>query len=92
MVLLGRDDRSVRMLVPDPRVNDRGFHEVTLVDNGPHGRAGCVSRRPVCAPAAVASIDSLSWSQQEHEHLRIESKKRYRNTRVAGVLVLREMD
>ena len=33
-VLLGRDSRSVRALVPDPRVNDRGFHEVTLVDMG----------------------------------------------------------
>ena len=33
-VLPGRDSRSVRALVPDPRVNDRGFHEVTLVDMG----------------------------------------------------------
>ena len=31
-VLLGRDAHSVRTLVPDPRVNDRGFHEVMLVD------------------------------------------------------------
>ena len=33
-VLLGRDSRSVCALVPDRRVNDRGFHEVTLVDMG----------------------------------------------------------
>ena len=33
-VLLGRDDHSVCALVPDQRVIDRGFHEVTLVDMG----------------------------------------------------------
>ena len=30
-VLLGRDDHSVHTLVPDQRVIDRGFHEVTLM-------------------------------------------------------------
>ena len=33
-MLLGRDDHSVCALVPDQRVIDRGFHEVTLVDMG----------------------------------------------------------
>ena len=32
--LLRRDSRSVRALVLDARVHDRGFHEVTLVDMG----------------------------------------------------------
>ena len=31
-VLLGRDSQSVRALVPDVKVRDRGFHEVTLLD------------------------------------------------------------
>ena len=57
-VLLGRDDRSVHALVPDPQVDDRGFHEVTLVaTHGRHGRAGCVCRRPICASADVAGTD-----------------------------------
>ena len=33
-VLLGCDSRSVRALVPDTRVHDRDFHEITLVDMG----------------------------------------------------------
>ena len=33
-VLQGRDERSVRALVPDPRVLERGFHDVTIVDMG----------------------------------------------------------
>ena len=33
-VLLGCDSRSVRALVPDARVIDRGFHEITLVEMG----------------------------------------------------------
>ena len=33
-VLPLRDAHSVRALVPDPRVNDRGFHQVMLVDMG----------------------------------------------------------
>ena len=31
-VMTGRDSRSVRALVPDGKVLDRGFHDVTLVD------------------------------------------------------------
>ena len=33
-VLQGRDERSVRALIPDPRVMERGFHDVTIVDMG----------------------------------------------------------
>ena len=31
-ILAGRDSRSVRFLVPDGRVVDRGYHDVTVVD------------------------------------------------------------
>ena len=31
-VLQGWDERSVRTLIPDPRVLERGFHDVTIVD------------------------------------------------------------
>ena len=33
-VLQGRDERSVRALIPDPRVLERGFHDVTIADMG----------------------------------------------------------
>ena len=33
-VLQGRDVRSVRVLVPDPRGLDQNFHDVTIVDMG----------------------------------------------------------
>ena len=31
-VLQGRDERSVHAFIPDPRVLERGFHDVTIVD------------------------------------------------------------
>ena len=31
-VMQGCDARSVRALIPDPRVLERGFHDVTIVD------------------------------------------------------------
>ena len=33
-VLLGHDSRSVRALVLDVKLRDRGFHDVTLLDMG----------------------------------------------------------
>ena len=33
-VLQGRDQRSMHALIPDPRVEERGFHDVTIVDMG----------------------------------------------------------
>ena len=31
-ILAGRDSRSVRFVVPDGRVVDRGYHDITVVD------------------------------------------------------------
>ena len=33
-VMLGRDERSVRVLVPDLRVLENGFHDATIIDMG----------------------------------------------------------
>ena len=33
-VLQGRDERSVHALIPDPRILERGFHDVTIVEMG----------------------------------------------------------
>ena len=76
-VLLGRDDRSACALVPDLRVNDLGFLE--LVDMGdmaePDVSVADLSVLQLQWPVPI--MDSLSWLQREHEHLRIESKKHY---------------
>ena len=85
-VLLGRDSGSVRALVPDPQVNDRGFHEVTLVDmgdtTGPDVSVVDLSLLRLQWPLLIAN--SLAWLQQELEQLRKESKQRYRDTRPAA--------
>ena len=85
-VLLGRDSRSVRALVPDPRMNDRGFHEVTLVNMGdtaaPDVSVTDLSLLRLQWPVSI--VNSLSWLQQELEQLRKESKQCYRDTRAAG--------
>ena len=62
-VLLGQDSRSVRVLVPDPRVNDRGFHDVTLVDMsdtaGPDVSVANLSLLRLQWPVSI--VNSLSW-------------------------------
>ena len=40
-VLQGRDERSVRALIPDLRVLERGFHDVTTVDMGTRPSRRC---------------------------------------------------
>ena len=64
-VLLGRDSCSVRALVPDARVIDRGFHEITLVDmrdtSGPDVSIAVLSLLRLQWPIPVVS--SLSWLQ-----------------------------
>ena len=82
-VLQGRDVRSVYALVPDPRVLERGFHDVTIVD-----------MRDL--PEPPVSMDELSllrrqwpptvlrhmvWLQQDLDAMRAEAKKRFRNSR-----------
>ena len=85
-VLQGRDVRSVRALVPDPRVLERGFHDVTIVDMGDMGDL----------PEPSVSLDELSllrrqwpvmvlrnmvWLQQDLDMMRAEAKKHFCNTR-----------
>ena len=82
-VLQGRDVRSVRALVPDPRGLEQGFHDVAIVDMGD-------------LPESSVSMDELSllrrqwpptvlrhmvWLQQELHTMRAEAKKRFRSAR-----------
>ena len=54
-VLQGRDERSVRALIPDPRVMERGFHDVTIVDMGGFTRAVVVPGQSFSTAVTVAS-------------------------------------
>ena len=51
-ILQGRDVRSVRVLVPDPRGLDQNFHDVTIVDMGD-------------VPESSVSIPELSLLRQQ---------------------------
>ena len=55
-VTQGRDARSVCALVPDPRVLDRGFHDVTIIDMGD-------------AVEPAVSEDDLSLHRRHHATL-----------------------
>ena len=83
---LQRDSRSIRALVPDTRVLDRGFHEVTLVDMGdtagPDVSMTDLSLLRLQWPVPVVS--SMSWLQPELEQLRHACKKRYRGSQADG--------
>ena len=81
-MMSGHDSHSVRVLVPDVKVLDRGFHDATLLDMGD------IERPDV--PAADLSLLRLQWplpvisgmarQQLELEQLRHVCKKRYGGT------------
>ena len=65
-VTQGQDDRSVRVLVADPRVLDNGFHDATIIDMGDTW--------------PVSVIQSVTWMQSELDDMRASAKKRYRHS------------
>ena len=82
-VLQGCDDRSVCALIPDPRVLDRGFHDVTIVDMEDTVEAAVsdadLSLLRFQWPVTV--VQSLTWLQNELDDMRTAAKQRYRNSR-----------
>ena len=68
-ILQGRDIRSVRVLVPDPRGLDQNFHDVTIVDMGDVLESSVyipdLSSLSQQWPPAV--ISHMGWRQQELE-------------------------
>ena len=58
-VMTGRDSRSVRVLVLDEKMKDRGLHDVTLLDMGGCRRAGRLRGRLVHSSSAVAIVSSF---------------------------------
>ena len=82
-IIAGRDNRSVRFLVPDGRVVDRGYHDVTVVDMDEEPEPMVVmndmTRLRELWPVEV--FDHMKWYQQDLELLRKSAKKEYSQTR-----------
>ena len=87
-VLQGRDVRSVRVLVPDPRGMDQNFHDVTIINMGD------VSESSVSIPELSslsqqwppAVISHMGWRQQGLEGMRAAAKQRFRQNRPSSCM------
>ena len=82
-ILAGRDSRSVRFVVPDGRIIDRGHHDVTIVDmeeeREPMVVLSDMTRLRELWPVEV--FDHMKRHQQDLEQLRKSAKKDYQQTR-----------
>ena len=82
-ILAGRDSRSVRFVVPDGRVVDRGYHDVTVVDMEDEREPMVVlkdmTRLRELWPVEV--FDHMKWYQQDLELMRKSAKKESSQTR-----------
>ena len=81
-ILAGRDSRSVRFVVPDGRVVNRGYHDVTVVDmeyeREPMVVMKDMTRLRELWPVEV--FDHMKWYQQDLELMRKSAKKEYLQT------------
>ena len=82
-IIAGRDNRSVRFLVPDCRVVDRGYHDVTVVDMDEERQSMVVMKDMMRLRELwpVEVFDHIKWYQQDLELLRKSAKKTYSQTR-----------
>ena len=82
-IMAGRDSRSVRFVVPDGRIVDRGYHDVTVVDmeeeREPMVVLSDMTRLRELWPVEV--FDHMKWYQQDLELLRKSAKKDYQQKR-----------
>ena len=82
-ILMGRDSRSVRFLVPDTRGVDRSYHDVTVVDMEDKREQMVVladmTRLRELWPPEV--FNHMKWFQQDLEMMRKSAKKEYSQTR-----------
>ena len=80
-VLQCRDARSVCELIPDPRVLERGFHDVTIVDMD-DTEEPAVSEADLSLPRLqwlVTVLQSMLWLQNELDAMCAAAIKRYRH-------------
>ena len=82
-IIKGRDCRSVRFVVPDGRLVDRGFHDVTVVameeEREPTIVLRDMTRLREIWPVEV--FDHMKWRQQDLDLMRKSAKKDYQQTR-----------
>ena len=82
-IMKGRDCRSVRFVVPDVRLVDRGFHDVTVVDMGDDREPTIVlqdmTRLRELWPVEV--FDQMKSRQQDLELMRKSAKRNYQQVR-----------
>ena len=82
-ILLGRDSRSVRFLVPDTRGLDRSYHDVTVVDmedeREPMVTLADMTRRH---DALTGILNHMKWFQQDLELMRKSAKREYSQSRL----------
>ena len=82
-IMKGRDCRSVRFVVPDGRLVDSGFHDVTVVDMEEEREPTIVLRDMTRLREIwpVEVFDHMKWRQQDLELMRKSAKKDYQQTR-----------
>ena len=82
-IVRGRDCRSVRFVVPDVHLVDRGFHDVTVVDMGDDREPTIVlqdmTRLRELWPVEV--FDQMKSRQQDLELMRKSAKRNYQQVR-----------
>ena len=82
-ILLGRDSRSVRFLVPDARGVDRSYHDVTVVDmedkREPMVTLADMTRLRELWPPEI--FNHMKWFQQDLELMRKSAKRGYSQSR-----------
>ena len=82
-IVAGRDSRSVRFVVPDGHIVDRGYHDVTVVDmeddREPMVVLKDMTRLQELWPVEV--FEHMKWYQQDLELMRKSAKKEYSQTR-----------
>ena len=82
-ILQGRDVRSVRALVPDPRGLEQNFHNVTIVDLGelPEVAVSIADLFLLREQWPPTVLRHKVWLQQDLDTMHAEARKRFRKTR-----------
>ena len=82
-ILRGRDVRSICVLVPDARGLDHNFHDVTIVDMGdePEASVSLPELSALREQWPPSFFRHMMWLQQDLELMRVDAKKRFRQTK-----------
>ena len=84
-----RDDRSVRALVPDPRIIDSAFHDVTIVDmeDTPEPAISDSDLYLLRLQWPKSVVRDMTSAQDNLDEMRLAAKRHYRKSKAAGYSV-----